>query len=100
MADCKYSFDEIRFDVRDPEITHVWVFLSVDDPTGMDCPHMVAGWHHKKFPASISTLDLHKHHVKDAVMWASEAPPDCPPVQPSTAEFYNKLLQSLDGKPC
>jgi hypothetical protein len=76
MANCKYSFDEIRFDVRDPQITHVWVFLSTQDPTGLDCPHMVQGWHHHTFPARIPTIDLLKKEVPDAVMWPLEAPPD------------------------
>ena len=76
MTDSTHSIDEIRFDVRDPTITHVYVYLSAHG----DSPFFVQGWHHQVYPATMTTLELHKLIVTtgahDPVTWPREAPPE------------------------
>jgi hypothetical protein len=76
MADSTYEYVEIRFDVRDPQQTHCYVYIE----TRGDSPHMIQGWHHKAYPATMSTRDIHnvlcsdKEH--DPIYWPRLAPPD------------------------
>ena len=60
----------VRFDVRDPEITHVYVACH----GGGDYPIGVDGWHYKAFPARMSAIDILKDHVADFLLWPQKAP--------------------------
>lgn len=75
MGKCSLSYNEIRFDVRDPELTHVWVVITAKG----DCPIGAQGWHHKVFPASKPTLKIHEemfNGTDNPVLWSLEAPRD------------------------
>lgn len=54
MSDGKYGIEELRIDVRDPNVTKVYVYISAD----MNCPHTIQGWHYKEYPAPMSSLDI------------------------------------------
>lgn len=74
MGACHTYYDELRFDVRDPEVTHVYVFIRAEG----DCPFMVHGWHHKAFPATTTTMDIHAllwKYGDDPVLWERVDPP-------------------------
>lgn len=49
MGNCSVIHDEMRFDVRNPEFTTVYVFLRGEG----DCPHFIHGWHRKDFAKTI-----------------------------------------------
>lgn len=74
MANTQIAYEEVRFDVRDPELTQVFVLiknLSNDDFPG------VQGWHHKTFPARMSILDIMQAWglgKEDPLNWPLEAP--------------------------
>lgn len=74
MANSGYNIDELRMDVRDPNVTHVYVYLTA---TG-DSPHFVQGWHHKTYPANLNTLEVHKllwsSSEHDPLLWERLAP--------------------------
>lgn len=73
MADAKFYYDELRFDVRDPDALHVYVFIRGEG----DCPFMVHGWHHKAFPASVTTFDVLTAFTdgsESPISWEREAP--------------------------
>ena len=76
MADCKVYYDEIRFDVRDDNSTHVYCYVSAVG----DCPHMVQGWYHREYPAAIPTVkimeDLFSSIEDDPMRWEKKTPPD------------------------
>ena len=74
VADTPIAYDELRLNVADPEITHVWVLINVGD----DCPIGVQGWHHKTFPASIPTIELLEQMWKgdQPVLWPLGVPPE------------------------
>lgn len=75
MADAHYDITEIRF-VIEPELTQVYMLAeNVGDPNEM--PIGVVGWHHKTFPASMSTMDIMKAWAEGKetpIMWAQKAP--------------------------
>ena len=79
MADTIIAYDEIRFDVRDEQLTHVYVFIKNVSNDGM---LGVQGWHHKVFPARMSTLDIMKAwneagpDWEDPLLWPLNAPPN------------------------
>jgi hypothetical protein len=54
MGDCTLFHDEIRFSVRDPEKTEVWVYLRGEG----DCPFQCIGWRYKAFPPSVKPMDI------------------------------------------
>lgn len=54
MGDCAVFYDEIRFSVRNPDITEMWVFVRGEG----DCPFQVLGWHYKAFPSSVTTIEI------------------------------------------
>jgi hypothetical protein len=74
MGNCTIFYDELRFDVRDPEATHVYVFIRAEG----DCPFNLHGWHHKAFPKDIPTHALYSHiwndDKSDPITWEREAP--------------------------
>lgn len=69
------NFVEVRFDVRDEHTTHCYVRI---EPHSGDVPHMVLGWHHKAFPASMTTLDIHRQMAEgdNPMMWERLSPPE------------------------
>ena len=74
MADTKIAYQEIRFDVRDPELTQAYVFIENLSNDGM---LGVQGWHHKTFPASMSVFDIMNAWTEgkeDPLMWPLNAP--------------------------
>lgn len=73
MGACHTYYDEIRFNVFDPDVTHVYVFIRGEG----DCPFPVHGWHHKAFPATMTTLDIHNllWNGEDPVLWQRADPP-------------------------
>ena len=76
MANTEIAYEEIRFDVRDAQMTECYVLiknLSCDGLLG------VQGWHHKTFPSRMSVLDIITawHAGKETpLMWPQKAPPD------------------------
>lgn len=54
MGDCTLFYDEIRFSVRDPDKTEMWVFIRGEG----DCPFQALGWHYKAFPPTFTTMDI------------------------------------------
>lgn len=74
MGACHTYFDELRFDVRDPEETHVYVFVRGEG----DCPFFIHGWHHKAFPAVMTTLEIQSllWNGEDPLLW-ERANPGC-----------------------
>ncbi len=77
MANTPVSYDEIRIDVRDPELTHAYVYVRDMDGSFP----IVRGWHHKAFPASMSTLDIMNAWAEgkeNPLMWPRNAPPANP----------------------
>lgn len=75
MANAEVYFDELRFDVRDPDALHVYVFIRGEG----DCPFMVHGWHHKAFPASTTAADVLKSFTfseggENPLLWENGAP--------------------------
>lgn len=74
MANTVISYDEIRMDVRDENFTHVYVWITNVSKDGM---FGVEGWHHKAFPASMSTFDIMKAWFdgkEDPLLWEFKDP--------------------------
>lgn len=87
-----YNIVEIRFDVREDDKTHC--YARFEHHSG-DIPHMMLGWHHKTFPAAMSTLDIHQQIAAgdNPVMWERLSPPD---VLSSEAGSLAKALLGWD----
>ena len=73
MANTRIAYQEVRIDVRDPELTQVYVFienLSNDGVLG------VQGWHHKTFPARMSMIEILQAWADgdDPLLWSQKAP--------------------------
>lgn len=74
MADTEIAYEELRIDVRDPELTQVYVFINNISNDGLLGVH---GWHHKTFPARMSMLDILREWAngkEDPLMWPQKAP--------------------------
>lgn len=74
MANTVIEFQEVRIDVRDEQITHVYVLIKNLSNDGM---LGVGGWHHKAFPARMSMLDIMNawgRNEEDPLMWPQAAP--------------------------
>lgn len=73
MADSSYEILELRFDVREADRTNVYAYIE----SRGDSPHMIQGWHHKAFPADMSTSAIHASLGNDnPLFWPRLAPPD------------------------
>ncbi len=75
MANTVIAYQELRIDVRDPELTQVYIFIENLSNDGM---LGVQGWHHKTFPASMSMLDILNAWAsgkENPLMWSLKAPP-------------------------
>lgn len=73
MGNCSMHYDELRFDTRDPEFTHVYCFIRGEG----DCPFNIHGWHHKAFPKEVTTQDIFNKiwaGHSDPSTWEREAP--------------------------
>jgi hypothetical protein len=74
MANTVIAYEEIRFDVRDEQITHAYVLIrnvSNDGTLGVE------GWHYKAFPARMSVSDIMdewKAGKEDPLLWPQKAP--------------------------
>lgn len=71
MADSSYTMNEIRFDVRDEQVTHCYVLCDAEG----DSPIGVQGWHYKAFPARIPVAEILLKYLGDVVLWPLKAPP-------------------------
>ena len=72
MGQCSVEFKELRF-VIEPELTQCYALINAVG----DCPLGLQGWHHKTFPASVSTQDILAKigdGSEDPIMWAQQAP--------------------------
>jgi hypothetical protein len=76
MADSSYELVEIRFDTRHPELTDVYVYIE----TKGDSPHMIQGWHHKTYPATMTTGAVHAKLMgsqeDNPIFWPRRSPPE------------------------
>lgn len=71
MANATSTIEEVRFDLRDEQITHVYVLSRA----GGDAPIGVQGWHYKAFPARIPMVEiLTPHYISDYLLWPLKAP--------------------------
>lgn len=65
------TFQELRFDVRDTDVTHVYVLIE-----GLD-DWCRPGWHHKAFPANMPVLTIMQAWAvgdEDPRTWPLQAP--------------------------
>jgi hypothetical protein len=78
MGKASAFYEELRFDTRDPETTHVYVFIRGEG----DCPHTIHGWHHKAFPSTVNTLEIQTllWNGEDPMLWEREPPQAQPPI--------------------
>lgn len=89
MGKCTSTIKEIRFDVEDPEITHVYVINKAEG----DCPIGLAGCHHKAFPGSTPVKDiLAEGHILNFLEWGLEVPPE----ETSEKERADRLEAMID----
>ena len=73
MANTKVAYQEIRVNVRDPHITHVYVLIESVSRDGFP----VGGWYHKAFPARMAALDIMQAWARgeeQPMLWAKQAP--------------------------
>ena len=71
MANATSTIEEVRFDLRDEQITHVYVLSR----GSWDAPIGVQGWHYKAFPARIPMVEiLTPQHIGDYLLWPLKAP--------------------------
>lgn len=74
MANTGVAYQEIRIDVRDPNLTHVYIFVEIVSGEHM---HGVEGWKHKVFPATMSMLAIMQAWAEgkeNPLLWDSGAP--------------------------
>lgn len=74
MANTEIAYQELRIDVRHPELSEVYVLIENLSNDGM---LGVQGWHHKTFPASMSMLDIMQawaNGEEDPLMWSMQSP--------------------------
>lgn len=74
MADTVIAYQEIRFDVRDEQITHAYILVENMSRDGFP----VGGWYHKAFPARMSVLDIMQAWAdgkETPILWPHGAPP-------------------------
>lgn len=74
MANTQIEYQEIRMDVRDPEVTHVYVLIANLSRDGFP----IGGWHYKAFPARMSLLDIMQawdRGDENPIVWPRQAPP-------------------------
>lgn len=73
MGNCAVFHEEMRFDVRNPDFTTVYVFLRGEG----DCPHFIHGWHRKDFAKDIPMDEIFNKiwtGHESPMTWAQGAP--------------------------
>ena len=73
MANTQIEYQELRIDVRDPEVTHVYVLIANLSRDGFP----IGGWYHKAFPARMSMLDIMQAWARgeeNPIMWPQQVP--------------------------
>lgn len=73
MADAHIFYDEVRINVAEPGITHVYVLVRAEG----DYPHMIPGWYYKAFPSSRPAFDVFQKMWEEdggVLYWARKAP--------------------------
>lgn len=88
MGNCATYYDEIRFSVRKPDTTEMWVYIRGEG----DCPHLLLGWHYKAFPSTMTTLDILQAWLSggdDPMMWPRMDPPP-------TVKNYDPDFEALE----
>lgn len=97
---CTITYDEIRFDVRQPDLTDVYVFVSGEG----DCPMQALGWHHKAFSGRHTTRDIHAllftSDEYDPVTWPRRSPPTPRSLTRGEAMVWVRVIQALAMPPC
>lgn len=100
MGHCAITYDEIRFDVRQPELTDVYVFVSGEG----DCPMQALGWHHKAFSGRHTTQDIHARLFTsdeyDPAKWPRKPPPAPQSLTLGEAMVWVRVIQALAMPPC
>jgi hypothetical protein len=74
MANTLIAYEEMRFDVRDEQVTHCYVLIKNLSGDGM---LGVQGWHYKAFPARMSVRDIMNDWFagkEDPLMWPQKSP--------------------------
>jgi len=71
VVDTTSTIEEVRFDLRDEQITHVYVLVRADG----DAPIGVQGWHYKAFPSRIPVAEIvSRENFNDYILWPLKAP--------------------------
>lgn len=94
MGDCSVFYDEIRFSVRDPDKTEMWVFIRGEG----DCPFQALGWHYKTFPSSVTTMQILAQWAagaEDPLKWERRDPP---PTEPNYNPDWDAIEADLKAR--
>ena len=86
MGKCKVSVEEVRFDLRDPDLTHAYVISRSEG----DCPLGVDGCHHKVFPATVPVEDFIREQIIHYLEWDLGAPDE-------HSDVVNKLRSRVNA---
>lgn len=73
MANSQAIYEEIRIDLRNPELTECYILIRAEG----DSPLGVQGWHHKTFASSKSAMDILHAWAKgeeSPILWPLDAP--------------------------
>lgn len=73
MANTSIAYQELRFNVRDPQITHVHCLVENLSRDGFP----VGGWYHKAFPARMPISEIMDAMFKgndDPILWDKGLP--------------------------
>jgi hypothetical protein len=81
VADTLVDYNLIVFDVRDPDLTYVYVRIDPHPGDPMDCHPSVYGWHFKAYSSRHPTAHLLSNVLfhsteDDPLMWPAGAPKD------------------------
>ena len=73
MANTVIKIEEVRFDLRNEQLTGCYVFINNLSNDGLLGVH---GWHYKSFPATITIMDILKgwEGGDDPLLWPQQAP--------------------------
>ncbi len=73
MANTVIKIEEVRFDLRNEQLTGCYVFINNLSNDGLMGVH---GWYFKAFPATITIMDILKawEDGDDPLLWPQQAP--------------------------
>jgi len=94
MGDCYLFHDEIRFSVRHPDITEVWVYIRGEG----DCPFQCIGWRYKAFPSSVKTheiLTMWSNGDENPLEWPRMDPP---PTVPNYTPDWDAIMAEVEAR--